>query len=284
MSIGPRVLDIYSFDDALSKIKDIETEYLDSGVVVLRGHSFSEDEHFNLVQKLGDLFRWNIDSNTRRETVPGSIYSGGHSADETGNYNVSAIDYVLDWHIEQVYYISPIVAGIWNMTNFTAPHGHGSTLFVDAITLYNELSEVEKNLLSSAIVVWSKPSPTTDGPYYTKAVGLHPTLGVPTLRVETDRGCYSSPELYKVAGDLPNDDHTELFTKIMNKVKYRLALDTDIRLTQNWEQGDLLIVDLYRMYHAVLGGFTYGQRTFTGISVTPKGQDTGLYISEDLVA
>ena len=284
MSNCPTVLAISSFDEAISKIKAIKTEYLNDGVVVLRGHTFSEDEQFNLVQRLGDLFGWSIDSNTQRETVPGSIYTGGHSADKTSSYGAASTDYVLDWHIEQVYYISPIVAGIWNMTTFTAPRGHGNTLFVDAATLYNDLSEVEKDLLSNATVVWSKPSPTTDGPYYTKAVGLHPVLGVPILRVETDRGCYSSPELYKVSGSPPSDSQIELFTRIMNKVKYRLTVDTDIRLTQEWEQGDLLVVDLYRMYHAVLGGFKYGERTFTGESVTPKGSTQGLYISEDLVA
>jgi hypothetical protein len=29
---------------------------------------------------------------------------------------------------------------------------------------------------------------------------------------------------------------------------------------QEWEEGDFLIVDLFRMYHAVMGGFNYQER------------------------
>jgi hypothetical protein len=65
---------------------------------------------------------------------------------------------------------------------------------------------------------------------------------------------------------------SERFEAIMTFVKTRLVEDYDLRYVQQWESGDIVVVDLFRMYHAVLGGFKYNQRVMDMIVArSPEG-------------
>jgi alpha-ketoglutarate-dependent taurine dioxygenase len=271
------IVHVADIDDALASIQQVADKFTSDGVVVLRGSDFSLDDQINFVKNLGDIFSWNFSSDAPQSTIDTSIYPGGHSDNTEKDYTQTSEEYVLDWHIEQVYYLYPILAGIWNMTTFTAPAGTGDTRFVDSVELYNLYTDEDKEFLAKSIVVWDKPAPHGSGPFYTKVVDLHPISGKPLLRVETDQGCYSMPKLYSYNGELASEDQIARLDNLLGKLKDNLNNDLSIRYSQHWQQGDLLVVDLFRMYHAVMGGFDAGQRKFTGIGIRPKVYDNSMY-------
>jgi alpha-ketoglutarate-dependent taurine dioxygenase len=276
------IVEVSSSLDAYNQVDKIADIYRDKGLLVLRGHSFSLEEHLHLSKLLGDIFNWNVYSDAPQSALDSAVYSGGHS-DSDREYNQGAEEYVLDWHIEQVYYTDPILAGIWNMTLFTASPEVGNTRFVDSIELLDTYTDSEKDFLSKSVVKWDKPAPLGTGPFYTKVVEPHPINGKPVLRVETDQGCYLMPELILYDGQSPTEEQVAELSKLLATLKTKLNTDESIRYSQQWQEGDLLIVDLFRMYHAVMGGFTYGQRKFTGIGLRPRVYDNALHNSLDLV-
>jgi alpha-ketoglutarate-dependent taurine dioxygenase len=273
------ILEVSSSNNAYNLVDKISTIYKDTGILVLRGHSFSLEEQLHLTKLLGDIFTWNVFSDAPKSALDSAVYYGGHSDSAEKEYNQGPEEYVLDWHIEQVYYTDPILAGIWNMTSFTADKASGNTRFVDSIELLNTYSQEDRDFLLKSVVKWDKPAPLGTGPFYTKAVDRHPVTGDLTLRVETDQGCYLMPELVLYDGAEPTQVQIDRLASLLGSIKDKLNNDESIRYVQSWEQGDLLIVDLFRMYHSVMGGFTYGQRKFTGVGLRPRIYDNGLYDS-----
>lgn len=264
------VFKVSSAADALNDVENIAEVFKSKGLLVIRGVKFSVDEQTELTQKLGSIFSWSVYSGMGDAGVTTSTYQGGHSDQENREYIEGPDDYVLDWHIEQVYYIEPILAGIWNMELFTAPTGSGDTRFVDSIDLYAQYSEEDREFLSKSVVFWDKQTPHGTGPFYTKVVDEHPVTGIPLLRVETDRGCIVMPRLALWDGKEPTEEQIDRLDNLLTFLKYNLYNNLEIRYSQHWEENDILIVDLFRMYHAVMGGFKYGERKFTGIGIRPR--------------
>ena len=267
---------------ALNDLDAITDIFTSDGVAVIRGGNFSLEDQVSLTKALGDRLGWNVSSDAPKTTIDTSIYPGGHSDQENKEYNQTSEEYVLDWHIEQVYYIYPILAGVWHMTTFTALPGAGNTRFVDSIELYELYSADEQDFLTKSIVKWDKPTPHGTGPFYTKVVDTHPISGKSLLRVETDRGSYLMPELALWDGEIPTQSQSERLGNLLDRLKTNLNDNLDIRYSQLWREGDILLVDLFRMYHAVMGGFGLGQRKFTGIGIRPKVYDNSMYTNLDL--
>lgn len=283
MSNLPPVVSIGSYAESLMAAKDIERIFKETGVVVLRGYRFSTEEQSSLSTVLGDSLGWNMNSNadTYLRSTP---YKGGHSdLEDDLPYTVTADRYLLDWHIEQVFYVYPILAGLWNMTKFTAPAGSGMTNFMDSCKLYETFTLEEQDFLNKSVIYWKKQSNQGSGPYYTKAVDAHPISGKPTLRIETDIGCEVPPELYLLDKKEPSEQEKQKFKDLVHTLKTRLMENKELLIQQNWQEGDLLIVDLFRMYHSVLGGFGRGQREFTGIGIRPKIFDQSIYDSLEIL-
>lgn len=279
MTSSVPVVSVGSYEEALMAAKDVEGIFKDIGVVVIRGHNFSDEEHTSLCLVLGDSLGWNMNSNAETRYKSGT-YKGGHSdLEDDRAYTIKADEYLLDWHIEQVFYVSPILAGLWNMHKFTAPSGSGRTNFMDSCKLYETFTPEEQNFLDKSVMYWKKQSDDGSGPYYTKAVASHPISGKPTLRIETDRGCEVPPELYLLDKKEPSEQEKQKFKDLVSSLKTRLLEDRDLLIQQDWQEGDLLIVDLFRMYHSVFGGFDRGQREFTGIGVRPEIFDQSKYDS-----
>lgn len=275
------VVALKSYEDFLEKISEIIEIYKDVGVLVFRGYQFSDEEHKEVARSLGDILGWNMFHGADPFNESG-FYDGGHSdLDDDLKYTIPKDKHMVDWHIEQVYYVYPILAGLWNMYHFSAEKGEGNTLFVDSCRLYENLLEEDKEFLADAIMFWKKQGPQSSGPYYTKAVDIHPNLNKPTLRIETDEGCQIEPQLFSKSGKKATEEEKKKFKDIVKKIKLEIFSNEELLLTQEWEQNDLLLVDLYRMYHSVLGGFDRGERKFKGLGVRPRVYNHDLYTSEE---
>lgn len=277
------IVNVGSLSEVTSNAETLAEIFKSTGILVLRGSRFSIDDQMAITASLGDIFSWNVHSSPEGTVANTATYQGGHSDREDKDYLESPDDYVLDWHIEQVYYVHPILAGVWNMDTFTAPAGAGDTRFVDSADLYSLYSEEEKDFLSKSVVRWEKPTPNGTGPFYTKVVDNHPISGAPMLRVETDRGSYSMPRLALWDGHEPTEDQIRKLDHLLGTLKDNLNNNLDIRYSQHWQENDILVVDLFRMYHAVMGGFKLGERKFTGLSTRSRVYDNSMYTSlEDM--
>jgi len=249
-----------SYDQVVQCLPALIAAYKDQGILVIKGHDFSVEEHKGLARLFGDNLNWQINSSVSDDLMDRYFIHGGHSDNSDREYNSGPEDYVLDWHIEQVFYKCPPLAGIWCMKEITCPPGSGNTLFADSNEIYESLSEEDKKFLSGAVVFWDKPANDHVGPFYTKAVDTHPITSVPIIRVETDRGCYIMPALHSLHNKSATLEEIKRFEEIMVSIKTRLTDDHELRYVQQWEPGDMIVVDLFRMYHAVLGGFKYNER------------------------
>jgi len=273
------VVNLETYENFLSNIENIVDIYNDVGVVVLRGHNFSDEEHKNAARSLGGHLKWNMFHGAEAHTES-AFYDGGHSdLQDEKTYFLKQDEYLLDWHIEQVYYVKPILAGLWNMYHFSAPQGSGNTQFMDSCKLYELLADEDKELLSNSIIYWKKQSHTGSGPYYTRAVAPHPTANKPTIRVETDRGCEVPPLLYLLNNEEPSEAEKTKFNDVVEYIKLQLNSNKELLYVHEWEEGDLLVVDLFRMYHSVKGGFARGERKFKGLAMRPEVYNHDLHES-----
>ena len=69
--------------------------------------------------------------------------------------------------------------------------------------------------------------------------------------------------LYSVNKEHPSKKDIKLFNEIVAWYKEQVEDNVNIQNWWEWSNGDLLIVDLSYMIHAVKGGFTPGQRIFS---------------------
>jgi alpha-ketoglutarate-dependent taurine dioxygenase len=197
----------------------------------------------------------------------GRKYTENHSENRKVSSS-SGEDIILEWHIEHVDYDQqcPLVAGVWNMWHFNCEPNTGLTYFVDTTKVYEKLEDEEKKFLSSAKISWIDAYGF--GPHYGMAVQPHWITGDPTIRVEITRQIKS--ELVEIDGQTPTSDDAVRFEKIQEKFMKIISNDLNLRFTHQWEEGDILIPDLYRMAHAVTGGFDPKDRSFTGHWVFSK--------------
>jgi alpha-ketoglutarate-dependent taurine dioxygenase len=272
-----------SYAEVIQSMPELVEAYKNYGVTVIKGYSFSVQEHKDLARLLGDVLDWHINSGVEDSAMDRFFIHGGHSDNPDRKYSNGIDDYVLDWHIEQVYYKCPPLAGIWCMKEITCGFGNGNTLFVDSNEIYESLSKEDKEFLLGAVVSWYKPANDHVGPFYTKAIDMHPLTAIPIVRVEMDKGCYVMPALHSLHNRPATNDEIRKFEEIAASIKTKLKTDDDLRYVQQWESGDMIIVDLFRMYHAVLGGFKYNERLMDLIVAKPSPDCGDVYKDPQLL-
>ena len=278
-----------SLDDALSRLDEIVDLFKSKGLISFTGHNFSPVEQVTLIARLGDVFNWNICTATAgewpsEESAEQKLFYAGHSDNpdkEVGRED----DYALEWHIEQVFYVNPVLAGTWNMVHFACPPRAGRTFFADSTELYSMLSDADQDFLSKSVIRWDKPiGPKTGfGPFYTNAIAPHPISGLPTIRIEADGGCIILPELYKHDGQDPTDEQIATYRRLYLWLRAELFDNEEIRYVQQWTEGNMVLVDLFKMYHAVTDGFGPGERTIRGAFLRPNPYNADLYTSLELL-
>jgi alpha-ketoglutarate-dependent taurine dioxygenase len=277
MTKNLNALHVDSFADAISSVPLMVERFKESGIVLVQGHKFSEEEQMQVTRLLGDELDWHLHSEVDAHALEQGSHHGGQSIDPDKEYNSGKNDYLLDWHIEQVYFTYPPMGGVWYMSHFSGPEGSGHTRFVDSAELFNLFSEEDKEFFRKSIVLWDKPCNEGAGPFYTQAVVTHPLINKEVLRIETDAGCRILPTLYSYDGRKPSEQEQAKFDLLLKTLKQELTDNISIRYEQNWREGDLILVDLFRMYHAVMGGFGYNERLMFLIVANSKYNEIGLH-------
>ena len=66
-------------------------------------------------------------------------------------------------------------------------------------------------------------------------------------------------------GESKLSPHIKYFKEIRNFYFDQVLYNKDIRICHKWDEGDFLVVDLFKMAHAVTGGFNPKEREFIGL-------------------
>lgn len=250
----------------LENIEEYKNKLISDSVICFRNANLTEAEHFDFGRKVGRAIGW-------------------YHADETSKYienheRKSDIvsgpdDIIVEWHIEHTYYTNPIVASTWNMYNFKTDNNNGKTYFVDTGLVFDMLTEQEQQFLLDSIITepdFIKDSQMQSG-YLSASTNLsdqHPIIDKHWLTNKPIIRFMILPEphivpLVSYKNESPSQESLDYFHSLIRKIEKIIMENEDIRIVHKWQQGDLVIPDLFKLAHAVTGGFKPEDREFRGI-------------------
>jgi alpha-ketoglutarate-dependent taurine dioxygenase len=248
-------------------------KFINDTILVFRNAHLSFEDHEELQRVMGDVFGW------YPNTTAGSIsrYIEDHEKN-TQRTETNKDEVVLSWHVEHPYYDNPIVAGLWNMLTFNIKQGHGNTLFLDTARVYEMLSESDKEFLEKCVVN-SYSYGYFDRMFTTKAIKPHWLTKEPLVRFSLDNVREGWHDLHSFDGRKPTKEESERYLKVANWIVDEINNNEDLRIIHEWQEGDVIIPDLHKLAHAVMGGFSPKDRKFTGLWSYEK--NTSLYPEVD---
>jgi len=247
-------------NSVLDNIEIYKEKFLADSVVLFRNANLDYDSQAFFHAELAKRLNCYIKLDEHKKTAK---YIEDHSRNPRLRL-AEKDDVMLRWHIEHVTYKNPIVMSTWNMTKFTTDIENGKTYFVDCEKVYNAMPDDWKKFLSICKANHPrKNSLNTDEEF--PLVHDHWITGNPVLRTVIREFSYDNSQLVSVNDKNATDEDKELFKKISAWVNNYIYNNENIRIVQKWKQGDLLLVDIFKMAHAVTGGFDPKDREFIGM-------------------
>ena len=252
-------------------IKDLEAnigyfgdKFKNEGLLVFRNANLSESDQRRVQEIFGDYF--GIYPNSQESFD--QLYIENHDA--IREINSSGDELMLGWHMEHLYMSNPIVIGFWNMYKFLADPNTGKTFFYDSRTLYKLIPDDWKDFLALCVIDTSGNVNVLNDINHTLPIVEHwltkePTLRIPLYKIDPD-----FHPLVSFAGSPASSEQKDEYEKITLGIKSLLLGDTFRTFTHKWKQGDLVIVDIHCMLHAVSGGFDPSEREFRGMWSYPQ--------------
>lgn len=259
-----KTFDFISCEDVSDNIVFYEKMFIDNGSIAFRNANLSHEEHLNFHNILGkQLGSYKENSKTG--------YTENHSRMPNKKSNNEII---LPWHIEHPHYKNPIVLGTWNMHKFTTNTENGKTYFVDTQFLYQNMTDSFKEFSKKCTIInpvgieqgLSGEHKLVDSHWITQKPVIRVSHVLETLSPKTETVKLNNfQKLYKFEGRDPEKNEYEYYFEIMKWIQDQLYNNSDIRIVHKWQQGDLVVSDMFKMCHAVTGGFKSKDREFTGV-------------------
>jgi alpha-ketoglutarate-dependent taurine dioxygenase len=237
-----------SSKDIESNIDDYINLFLENGLLIFPRINLDDEEQLDLMHLFGQKLNWGyIDKS----------YAEDHlvTFEMTKDDERSANDLFIEWHLEHVERARPQVAASWRMDKFTCSNEFGATGFIDSSALYYRLNDDWQQFLDNCFIK-DADSLNPERP----CVISHFNNGKKILRLNP----HSTKEaLFKVGTSEPSSLDIELYKEITQWVSTEIVEKQQDSFWWNWSEGDFILIDLSRMVHAVKGGFSLGQRSFT---------------------
>jgi hypothetical protein len=259
------VINNSSFQEFLENSEKYVNSLKDLGAIVLRGHRFSRKEQLIATQVFGNYLGYYPNLNSMKFWH----YEESHTVSINRRKWATKQDILVPWHLEHFGYPNPAIGATWNMEKFTCDNDVGATLFVDTSDVFALLDNEQKSFLRLCKI---SALPSCDDPVMPKtptvfnAIQKHKLSNKEIMRMtfcregETSTNC----KLIEFNGSEPNDYAIGMFGWYEQWLGEQVLNNTNIRQVHYWQDGDLLIVDLMVMFHAVLGGFSETERFFNG--------------------
>lgn len=262
-----KIFDAPSFDDFINNISHYSKEFVSNVVVAYRNANFSKEQQYQIMQKIGDSLNWY--PKTGYDYVGKTYYQENHERKyKSDSSRGSGEDILLAFHMEHTDYINPMVGATWNMYLFTGDSKNGRTAFVDTSELYKNMPVEWQKFLSNCIEIIKKDTQVAHNQYEPRihkvqCVQNHWFDNSLTIRIDLDTQ-ENTEGIEFIDGKEVTKEDLILFQKIKDFVFDQILKNEDIRWYHEWQQGDLVIVDLFKMAHAVYGGFLPDEREFCG--------------------
>lgn len=253
-------------ENILGNSEFYKNKLISDSVICFRNANLTQEEQFDLGARLGKLIGWSLINNT-------SEYIENHV--RKSDIVSGPDDIIVEWHVEHTYYINPIVASTWNMYNFKTDPENGKTYFVDTSVVFEMLSNEEQEFLFNSII--TEPDVVRDSQLkngFASAnlnlaenypiIAPHWLTKKPVIRF-TILPAPMMVKLVSYKGQMPNITELAYFESIIRKIEDIIWNNEDIRMVHKWQQGDLVIPDMFKLAHAVTGGFSHEDREFRGI-------------------
>lgn len=229
---------------------------LKESVIVFRNANLSYEDQSYLHKEMGKYFGWY--TYVRDEKV--DRYVENHEKRELVNIS-KADDVMVAWHMEFPEYETSILVGTWNMIKFTTDYENGKTYFLDAALLYTLLPKDWQEFLSDSVVeVTYRPELKPYCPIRPHWITEQPVVRL--MLPHQDERFYN---LVSYKGDPATDEHKTKFDEIYMWIDNYVKNNDENRIIHKWQQGDLLFSDIFKLMHAVTGGFNPEDREFIGI-------------------
>lgn len=255
-----------SLEDVKQNIDLIKETFVRDAIVVLRGMDLGEAAQKELTRLLGDAIGW-VPNNSSDFS---QRYEENHSHNERKS-EVGGDEVALMWHMEHVDYDndSSIVAGVWNMRVFNTDPENGKTYFADSAKIYNLMPIEWQDFLSKSVSKWYENG--REGDYHiTHCLKKHWITGEDVIRIDITDMESIPGLLHEFDGRTPTDEEHAMYAKIRDHFVRESYGNEEVRYVHRWQQGDIVIPDLFKMVHAVTGGFESKDRSFIGYWAYPK--------------
>lgn len=254
------------YSELLGNMERYSSDLLEKKAVGFKGINLSIKQQKNISLILNNIFDFQPKTKEQFHIFYKESHSHVLSSKENNKDSI-----LIDWHLEHAESNNPQVLAVWNMRTFKCDTSCGKTGFVDSQKILETLSDREINFLhASTIISVNDDNSLSDSfideknihnkIYPHNALEKHPVNGQLCLRVDV----LNHQSLYRYNNMIPNSDQKSEFNRIYSKILFEVTKNKDNQIWWSWQKGDLLIVDLFCMYHAVKGGFSRGQRVFTG--------------------
>jgi alpha-ketoglutarate-dependent taurine dioxygenase len=246
--------------EVLDNVDLYRQKFLDDSIIVFRNANLSYDDQSLLHAELGQLFSYYIDTQDDNKTAK---YIENHS-ERPLIETATGDDILLPWHIEHIYSGNPKVSATWNMTKFTTDSENGKTYFIDCEKAYDSMPSDWKIFLDVCKI--NNPNEATDENLddFSPVVN-HWMNNKSLLRLAPRKNKNSGTTLRSVYDREPTELEKTLFEEIFAWFGNYVYDNEEERIVHKWEQGDLLIVDIFKLAHAVTGGFSPSDREFIGM-------------------
>ena len=240
--------------------------FLNDATMAFRNANCDREEQQQVMEIFGDNLGWWPNSQ-RGGSI--SNYEETHERHMDPDNTANKDSLMLGWHLEHVQLQRDMYVGSsWCMNLFRCDPDAGQTYFVDMLSLYDRLSDEQKDFLDGVEVLlrtyWGPHDKDPDAaPAVYKLVQEHWILKKKVLRLFL--ASVNDVELYRLHGNVPTDADVLRFKEILTQVHFDVKENLDNRLVHIWQEGDMVISDMFRMAHAVTGGFAEGERRLDGI-------------------
>lgn len=243
-------------EEVINNLDYYKDKLINEAIIVFRNANLTYEEQSYLHKAMGEYFGWY--TYVRDQKV--DRYIENHETRKLVNLS-NGDDVMVPWHMEFPEYQTSILAGTWNMMKFTTDSENGKTYFLDSGLLYTLLPEEWQDLLSNSLieVIYRKDLK----PY--SPIAQHWITKQPVVRLmlpEKDETLYS---LVSYNGQPATIEQKELFNEIFVWICDYVKNNDENRIVHRWQQGDLLFSDIFKLMHAVTGGFSPEDREFIGI-------------------
>jgi alpha-ketoglutarate-dependent taurine dioxygenase len=246
--------------EVLDNVDLYKQKFLDDSIIVFRNANLTYEEQSSFHAELGELFNYNVIKLSDSEV---DNYVENHSLRESIE-TAGTNDILLPWHIEHLYYRNPIVISTWNMTKFTTDSENGKTYFIDSEQAYNAMPE-EWKLFLNVCKINNPNEEINDNADDFSPIVNHWISGNQLLRLAARENKTSGTTLRSVHDREPTELERELFEEIFMWFGNYVYTNQEDRIVHKWQQGDFLIVDIFKMVHSVTGGFDPADREFIGM-------------------